>query len=109
MAERFVVRWAPTALDDLEGIVTYLAEHAESGVADRIGRVLISRAESLGTRPGRCRVVPQLRAIGVTDFRELIVPPYRMIFRLDGRIAGVVAVLDGRRDLEELLLQRLLR
>lgn len=109
MAERFAVKWAPTALDDLDGILACLAEQAGHETAERVGRALLTRADSLERRPRRCRVVPQLEAIGVTDYRELIVRPYRMIFRIDGRVAGIVAVLDARRDLEELLVRRLVR
>ena len=43
------------------------------------------------------------------DFRELIVGPYRIFFRVDGSIVGIVGVLNGRRDVEEVLATRGLR
>jgi hypothetical protein len=42
-------------------------------------------------------------------WRELIVKPYRLIYRIEGEVVNVLAVFDGHRDLEDLLLERLLR
>jgi toxin ParE1/3/4 len=39
----------------------------------------------------------------------LFVKPYRLIYRVEGDRVYVPAVLDGRRDLEELLIRRLMR
>jgi len=42
-------------------------------------------------------------------WRELVVKPYRLVYRIEGDTVTVLAVFDGRRDLEDLLLERLLR
>jgi len=36
------------------------------------------------------------------------VKPYRVVFRIDATAVGIVAVVDGRCDLEALLLRRAL-
>ncbi len=41
--------------------------------------------------------------------RELIEGPWRIVYRYDERSVFVVSVLDGRRDLSSLLLERLVR
>ena len=46
---------------------------------------------------------------GIRNWRELIVKPYRIIYRIDEDTVNVLAVLDGRRDLQDLLLERLIR
>ena len=38
-----------------------------------------------------------------------VVKPYRIIYRIEEDTVTVLAVLDGRRDLEDLLLERLIR
>jgi toxin ParE1/3/4 len=53
--------------------------------------------------------VPELREIGVTEYREVVRKPYRIVYFTVGRQVYVVAILDGRRDLEDLLARRLLR
>jgi plasmid stabilization system protein ParE len=40
----------------------------------------------------------------------VIVRPYRIFFRIDGgSVVGIVGILDGRRDIEELLAVRGIR
>ena len=42
-------------------------------------------------------------------WRELVIRPYRLVYRIEGDTVIVLAVFDARRDLEDLLLERLLR
>jgi toxin ParE1/3/4 len=37
------------------------------------------------------------------------VKPYRIIYRVEKRTVSVLAVLDGRREIQDLLLERLIR
>jgi len=45
----------------------------------------------------------------VREYRELIVPPYRLIYHARGVDVLVLAVFDARRSLEDVLLDRLIR
>jgi toxin ParE1/3/4 len=102
------VYWTPTALQDLVSILDHLATESPTAAAATIVR-LEARAESLRTLTPRDRTVPELREIGVSQYRELIERPWRMIYTVEtGRVA-VMAVLDSRRDLQTLLLERLIR
>jgi toxin ParE1/3/4 len=65
------------------------------------------RASALAIAAERGRIVPELRAVGVRHYRELIERPWRIIYRIEGARVLVLAALDGRRDLEALLLDRL--
>jgi len=74
-----------------------------------IGSRILARIATLTRLPERCRVVPELKRIGLRDFRELIVGPYRIFFRIDASIVGIVGILDGGRDVEEVLASRGIR
>ena len=102
------VRWTLAASHDLEEIIIYLAQSRPVTARKLYQRIKIS-CKKLNSSPERCRVVPELQRCSVLRYRELIVSPYRIMFRVDKREVFVVAVYDGRRDLEELLLRRLLR
>ena len=107
--ERYRVRWTRTAEEDLTAILEYVAREESVGRAVSLYTTLRAAIDGLVAFPRRARVIPELRAFGLRDFREILVGPYRVGFRLDGRLIVLLAVLDGRRDLEELLLERALR
>jgi plasmid stabilization system protein ParE len=106
--QQFEVLWADIAVRDLEEIVSYIAADSPTN-ARRILIKLRSSAESLTTLPYRGRVVPELRELNLEPWREILVRPYRIIYRISDRRVFIMAVLDGRRDAEDLLLRRLLR
>ena len=74
----FKVIWSPSARADLRDIVTFIAE-GNSVAAERFGTTLIEASRALGRFQRKGRQVPEF---GLEDIRELIVPPYRMIYRL---------------------------
>jgi len=109
VTRRYRIEWAPVAVQDLEDIVDYVAAREAPSAAASIFDKIKSRTLTLTRHPTRCRIVPELKDFGITEYRELIVPPYRVFFRVTADVVGIVGVLDGRRDLEETLLQTALR
>jgi addiction module RelE/StbE family toxin len=105
---RFRVQWAEVAVRDLEEIVAFVAVESEQG-AERLLRQIETRAASLESSPARGRVVPELARFQMRTWRELVIRPYRLVYRIEGDSVTVLAVFDARRDLEDLLLERLLR
>ena len=104
----YKVFWTETAERDLEEIIDYIALDSVD-VAIKIFLKLKTKAESLNIFPKRGRVVPELRENDIFSYRELIINPWRIIYRISGEKVFVLAVLDGRRDLSSILLERLVR
>ena len=103
----FQVRWTLGAARDLEAIAAYVTNRSEERAAElRTG--LVDAAESLGIHPARRRVVPELHDLGIDLWREVIVEHYRIIYRVQSRRVLISVALDGRRDVEHVLLERLI-
>jgi toxin ParE1/3/4 len=80
-----------------------------TAAAQQLAELVTHEVATLPTMPLRCRVVPELEAEGIDGYQELLVGTYRIMFALrDGEFV-VLGVLDGRRDLAELLIARALR
>lgn len=47
-----------------------------------------------------------MRYYSILTYRELIVPPWRIIYKVDDLKEWVFAVIDGRRNVEDVLLDR---
>ena len=103
---RYQVVWARAAERDLERIVGFIA-HDDVRTALRLLQELRRRAEALVTMPERGRVVPELRAQAIDMYRELIHKPWRIVYRIEAERVYVLAVIDARRNVEDLLLERL--
>ena len=108
MASRFRVEWTEAASSDLEDIIRFIARDSPLNATNLYKR-LRKRAETLRTLPARGRVVPELADLEITTYLELSVPPYRIIYQIEKPNVFVHAGLDARRDLRELLAERLLR
>jgi toxin ParE1/3/4 len=109
MPERYAIEWAPVAQNDLDGLLDYLAARDCADAALHVYEKLMEKIDALVSHPERCRIPPELKQIGVSEYRELIIPPYSVFFRVRGKRLGIIAVLDRRRDLGELLIERALR
>lgn len=108
MPASFTVRWTRVAEADLGAIVDFVAERSPvtaAQVLERIG----DRSTTHTRFTVRGRLVPELAEQGIQTYRELVVHPWRIIYRIDGTQVYVLAVVDGPRNIEDVLLDRLTR
>jgi addiction module RelE/StbE family toxin len=104
----FAVLWTETARRDLDAIIDYIARDSIENALKVLER-LEHRAASLEESSQRGREVPELRALDLHQYRELVERPWRILYRIESDRVLVVAVLDGHRDLRSLLIERLIR
>lgn len=103
----YTVYWTAVAEQDLRGIVQYIAEDSPDN-ARTVFDKLRAAATALDQFPERGRVVPELQQQGVFLYRELVIAPWRLIYRIEQENVYVLAVIDSRRNVEDILLQRLI-
>ncbi len=108
MALPYKVRWSGAAQKDLESILDYIALE-NPNTALRLFHSIRVKASRLRTFPERGRLLPELAHIRGLPFRELVIVPWRLIYRVEKKRVEVLAFLDSRRDLEEILYERLSR
>ena len=108
MRKTYDVIWSETSEKDLTGIVEYIAADSPSN-AFEIFKEIKQKASRLYTFPDRGRIVPELKDQGIVLYRELIVPPWRIIYRISKKTVYVLSVLDSRQNVEDILLKRLTR
>lgn len=105
-AKAYQVLWTHTAQQDLTEIVDYIAQDSIDD-ALAILQKLETKAALLITLPNRGRIVPELLHTGISQYRELVSAPWRIVYRVENRQVLIMAVLDSRRDLQTALLNRL--
>jgi toxin ParE1/3/4 len=78
---------------------------AACSVVEGLGQVVAG----LGENPQWGNYPKELLALGVQEFREMHFKPYRVIYRVIDKTVYILCVADGRRNIQRLLLHRLLR
>lgn len=97
------------AEQDLQEIYRCVFRNDSPEKADRLLANLEKTTMKLEALPLRGHIPPELERIGVMEYREVFFKPYRIIYQATERTVYVYCVLDGRRDLQDLLQDRLLR
>ena len=85
--------WSPRSVRDLESIHAYIARDS-SLYADLVVQRLVRAPERLLRFPESGRIVPE---VGQPSLRELIVRPFRVVYRLRGESVEIVTVLRATR------------
>lgn len=106
---KYSVNIVADAEADLFEIFRYIASADSFAKAERIINKLQELCIALEEFPERGHVPPELEFVGVLDYREVHYKPYRAIYQIVGDQVYVHCILDGRRDLQSLLQERVLR
>ena len=85
--------WSPQSFRDLQSILGYIALDSTL-YADLVVRRIVDSVERLARFPESGRIVPE-RADPI--LREVIVRPYRIVYRLRGGAAEIVTVFHAAR------------
>ena len=88
------ISFAESALGDLAGIQTWYAEEGVPDVGDRFIGEIFERVEVLAGYPDIGRVVPEF---GQPFLRELIHPPFRIVYRREAPRVRIVRVGRSQR------------
>lgn len=91
---RVVISFAESALRDLEEIKDWYAGQGVSDIGERLVAEVFLRVETLVDHPDMGRVVPEF---GQSFLRELIHPPFRIVYRHDTTRVRVVRVWRSER------------
>lgn len=96
---KVVIRFAESALTDLESIRAWNAEQGVPDVSERLIDEIVASIEALADHPDMGRIVPEF---GQPFLRELIRPPFRIVYRRDPKHVRVVRVWRSERLLDGL-------
>jgi toxin ParE1/3/4 len=96
----FKIVWSRHARDDLRDIVTFIAANNRPA-AESFGFRLMAKADMLEQFPEIGRVVPEEQD---ENIREIILPPYRIIYRVlaEAQVVAIARVWHGARGEPEI-------
>jgi toxin ParE1/3/4 len=108
MTAPYSLKWSANAEADVLGIVTYIKNHSGPMTASAVYERIKRRAEPLVDFPESGRVVPQLITIGIEDVRQITEKPWIIYYKIIDNEIWVLSVIDGRRNLEEIIFAKII-
>ena len=99
----------PETKQDLKEIFIYVATNDSITAADKLLESLEKTCSGLEEFPERGHVPPEIKLTGIKRYLEVHYKPYRIIYEIDNNQVYIHSVLDGRRNIQEILSERLLR
>jgi toxin ParE1/3/4 len=92
------VTWSPEAVEDLESIAEYI-ERDSTFYARSVVTKIIEASRNIEEFPMIGRIVPEL---GDSNIRERFIYSYRLMYQLNKQKILIVAVIHGKRLLENI-------
>jgi len=106
---KFKVNFISDAENDLFEIYKFIYLNDSEENAGKMYNRLYKKCLTLHEIPDRGNIPPELRLLEIEDFLEIHCKPYRIIYQIIDNEVFVQCILDGRRDIQILLQERLLR
>ena len=92
----YELKWSEEALEDIDSIATYI-EKDSSIYAKAVVTKIFEKVEILSNFSQMGRTVPELND---DNIRELFIYSYRLIYRVSDGVILIVAVIHGKRLIE---------
>jgi len=108
MSSTYKTIFSRYAEDDLIEILDYFSSK-DPEYSLKLLKIIENRVAELKKFPERGRVVPELEKQNIVEYRELIEGNYRIIFAIEHETVIIHTIIDGRRDFEELIMNKLMR
>ncbi|MBK5243883.1 MAG: type II toxin-antitoxin system RelE/ParE family toxin [Eubacteriaceae bacterium] len=105
--EQYKILWSNQAKEDLFEIIEYIAFDDKS-LALKILDKIEEKVAQLELLPMRGRIVSELKAYNFLTYREILLSPWRIIYKIEADKVYIISVLDGRRNIEDLLMKKLI-
>jgi toxin ParE1/3/4 len=97
MPRKSLITVTLSAVKDLEEIKAWYIDQQVPDVGERLLGEIVSQVERLAEFPESGRIVPEF---GIAHLREIIHPPFRIVYRLDKMRVRIIRVWRSERLLK---------
>jgi len=109
MSMKYKVIIDPQAKLDLKEILIFVAVNDNIQSANKLLDALEETCFKLEKTPERGHIPSELRSTGIKSYLEIHYKPYRIIYKIEKNLIYIHCVIDGRRNIQEILSNRFLR
>ena len=99
----------PQAKTDLKEIYNFVYSNDSRQMADKLLDNLETALYKLEKYPKRGHIPPELIDTGIKSYLEIHYKSYRIIYEIEKNSVYIHSILDGRRNIQEILSRRIIR
>jgi len=106
--EKYTVNFTQNAENDLNEIILFIAQNNPQ-TAIKIMEKIQAKINTLDRFPNRGCYVPELLAKNIKEYRQITEAPWKIIYKVEDKIVNILAIIDSRRNLQDILIRKLLK
>jgi len=107
-SNNYFVNVSKSAKTDLREIINFIAKNNPINALNVLKRIE-DRINSLENFPEKGGYVPELLKHNIKDYRQLIEPPWKIIYKIDNDIVNILIIIDSRRNTQDILVEKLIK
>jgi len=100
--------WSKDAGDELAEIISFIKYNTGKLTAEKIYTKIIYEVNRISENPEGRRIAPLLKELGITHIHQFNINPWTVFYKLESNKMEIVSIIDGRRNLEEILYQKIM-
>ena len=104
------IGWTPDGEESLNEIIEYYGIRAGENIARKIFDRINKEIELLAIEEIKTKISPELKEIGINDIYQLTINPWIVYYKIneDNKKIKILLVLDGRRNIERILISKVI-
>ena len=106
--QKYGVKITQGAERDLDEIIEFIAQN-NPRTAMQIMEKIIEKIKTLDHFPYRGGHVPELLAKNIKDYKQISEKPWKIYYKVDGNVVNVLSIIDSRRNLKDVLINKLFK
>jgi len=100
--------WSKDAKNELADIIRYIKQNTGKSTAEKIKTRFFEEIHKIAEYPQIRRISPALSDFGINHIFQLNVKPWIVYYKLEIGIILILSIIDGRRNLEEILHEKII-
>ena len=104
------IEWTPDGIDSLNEVLEYYLFRSGENAARNVYIKIMKEIELLELEEIKTKQTQELKDIGIYDVYELAISPWKVYYKItgDNKKAYILFVLDARRNIEEILISKVI-
>jgi toxin ParE1/3/4 len=105
---KYKINWSKDAGEEFIEIISWYKYNVGKNIAQKIYSKINAQIKKLKNMPGIGKPAQILKDIGVNDYRQIVQDNWMVYYKVEGQNVNIISVIDGRRNLEEILYKKII-